>query len=311
MTAGAEKNDAGCARRSPGFQGTDESDSGSYYGAAGSTLTVNNPTIGTIYTEAFPFINPSGAGNYPVSQDGWTEAYYQSPNSLYDITGLSGVGAVFVYDGTPATVAYYATTTTDTNQSGLPFPNIDPAGFPGSLTLSVNLEAGNSAGNVTAYWAVAMTSRGVTNWYVSANAIAAPGASFAPATLAFDPAAANWNNLTITPSGAAVGSPAASPLSGVMTGAGLVFVVVGSGGDYNFDNFQISGTGVGNIVLGTPTATTVPLYWVGNPAVQLQSATSLANGGNWANVSPSTLGKYSTTVSTVGGPKYYRLHGTE
>jgi hypothetical protein len=290
-------------------QGTDESDSGSYYGAAGSTLTVTNAPIGTIYSESFPFINPSGTGNYPVAQDGWTEAFYQTPVSLYDTS--EGDGAVFVYNGSPITVAYYSTTLSDTNQAGLPFPNIDPAGFPGSLTLSVDLEQGDANyTNVTAYWAVAMTSGGITNWYVSANAIPAPvsSTSFGAASLVFNPAAVNWDNLTITPSGAALGSQTASPLSGVMTGAGLVFVIVESGGTYNFDNFAINGIGVGNIVYNV-TGTTLNLSWVGNPAVQLQSATSAS--GPWANVVPSTLGKYSTTVSTTGGPKYYRLVGPQ
>ena len=93
-----------------------------------------------------------------------------------------------------------------------------------------------------------------------------------------------------------------------MTGAGLVFVITGTGGDYNFDNFQINGTGVGNINYSLKGGS-LSLTWVGNPAVQLQSATSLANGGNWANVVPSTLGKYSTTVPVSVAQKYYRLVG--
>jgi hypothetical protein len=179
------------------------------------------------------------------------------------------------------------------------------------LTFSVDLQDGGNGVNVTAYWAVAMTSAGATNWYASSSAIAAPTTSFATVTLPFSTAAANWNNLTISPSGAIIGSPASGPLQGYISGAGLVFVVSGTGGDYNFDNFTISGTGVGNIVLTSVTPSAMTLSWVGNPAVQLQSATTLAGGGNWANVSPSTLGKYSATVSTTGGPKYYRLIGTE
>jgi hypothetical protein len=290
-------------------QGSDESDSDNYYGPGITTMTVNNPAIGTIYDETFPWLNPAITGNYSIALDGWTEAFYQSPASLFNEND-AGDGAVFVYNGSAIRVAYYTDTFLDTNQSGLPFPNIDPAGFPGSLTFSVDLEAGGGAGNVTAYWAVAMTSGNVTNWFVSANAITAPGGSFAPATLVFNPTAANWDNLTITPSGAVVGAPAASPLSGVITGAGLVFVITGTGGDYNFDNFAINGTGVGNIVAGPlKGGSTTTLSWVGNPAVQLQSATSLANGGNWANVVPSTLGAYSATVPVTGPQKFYRLVG--
>ena len=285
-------------------QGTDESDN--YFGSDGTTLTVNNPPIGLLYEDSFPWLNPTASGNYSVAQDGWTEAFYQSPASLFN-EDTAGDGAVFVYNGTPITVAYYTDTYLDTNQSGLPFPNIDPAGFPGSLSLQVDLQAGDSSANVSAYWAVAVTSGGVTNWYSSASAIPAPGSSFGTVIQAFNPAAGNWNNLTITPSGAVIGS-AAGRLSGVMTGAGLVFVITGTGGDYNFDNFQINGTGVGNINYSLKGGS-LSLTWVGNPAVQLQSATSLANGGNWANVVPSTLGKYSTTVPVSGAQKYYRLVG--
>ena len=289
-------------------QGTDESDSESYYGPGSTTLTVNNPPIGTVYVETFPWLNPTASGNYSVALDGWTEAFYQSPASLYNYN-TGNDGAVFVYNGTPITVAYYTDTLLDTNQSGLPFPNIDPAGFPGSLTFSVSLEG--NGGNAAAYWAVAMTANGATNWYASSSPLSVTQGSFQTDTLTFSTAAANWDDLTITPSGAVIGSPASAPLAGVITGAGLVFVIGSGGGDDNFDNFTITGTGVGNIVLAGATPPTMTLKWVGNPAVQLQSATTLSGGGNWANVTPGTLGKYTATVSIAGAQKYYRLFGTE
>ena len=139
-------------------QGTDESDN--YFGSDGTTLTVNNPPIGLLYEDSFPWLNPTASGNYSVAQDGWTEAFYQSPASLFN-EDTAGDGAVFVYNGTPITVAYYTDTYLDTNQSGLPFPNIDPAGSPGSLSLQVDLQAGDSSANVSAYWAGAVTSGGV------------------------------------------------------------------------------------------------------------------------------------------------------
>lgn len=282
-------------------QGTDNSDS--YFGVGSTTLTVINPPIGLLYSESFPWLNPStSAGSEPVSGVGWTEAFVNSPNSIYN-NGGAGDGAVSVTNGTPITVAYYTDTALDTNQSGLRFPSIDLAGFPGSLTLSAGI--GNLSANVTAYWAVEVAG----SWYVSSSAIPVTGTSFTPPyTLNFSPAAANWNNLSITPSGAVIGTAAAKPLSGVMTGAGLIFAIVGSGGDFNFDNFQISGTGVG-VIDYAESGNNVTLSWVGNPAVQLQSATTLANGGNWANVVPSTLGKYSATVPATGPQKFFRLVG--
>ena len=90
-----------------------------------------------------------------------------------------------------------------------------------------------------------------------------------------------------------------------MTGAGLVFVYMGGGGDFNFDNFVISGTGVGGINVGPLASGSMNLSWVGNPAVNLQSTTSL-NVPNWLDV-PNTYGLYSLPVSAVGPQKFFRL----
>ncbi len=90
-----------------------------------------------------------------------------------------------------------------------------------------------------------------------------------------------------------------------MTGAGLVFVTVGSGGDFNFDNFQITGTGVGGINVGPLTGGNLNLSWVGNPVVNLQSTTILSPA-DWQDV-PNTLGLYSLPVPVTGSQKFFRL----
>ena len=83
-------------------------------------------------------------------------------------------GAVFAYLGNAGTTVYYATTATDTNQSGLPFPNIDLAAYP-SLNFSVDIAPNSAtASNVTAYLAVQLNG---TNWYVAANALLGPNAA--------------------------------------------------------------------------------------------------------------------------------------
>ena len=56
----------------------------------------------------------------------------------------------------------------------------------------------------------------------------------------FNPAATNWNNLTITGTNATIGSQASSALTGNITGAGLVVAHNdASGSDMNFQNFEI------------------------------------------------------------------------
>lgn len=281
--------------------GFDESDS--IYGT--TTLTVTNPLVGLLYSERFSFVGPV-AGNYPISSVGWVEAVSGTPNALFQTTALTSEGAVFAYLGTPATTAYYTTAATDTNQAGLPFPNINLASYPG-LNFSADIAPTFAASNVTAFVAVQLNG---TNWYVAASPLPVPtssdSATYSTYTMPFNPTAANWKNLTVTGSGGLVGSPAASNLGGVMTGAGLVFVTAGTGGTFNFDNFVITGTGVGGINVGPPTSGNINLSWVGNPAVNLQSSTNLSSSIYWQDV-PNTLGLYSLPVPAAGSQKFFRL----
>ena len=281
--------------------GFDESDS--VFGA--TPVTVTNPPVGEVYLEQFPFVGPT-AGNKSLSTVGWTEAVPNNPNVIFQAQSQTSEGAAFAFLGSPATVVYYTTAAMDTNQAGLPFPNIRIASYP-SLTFSVDLAPTFSSSNVTAYVAVQMNN---TNWYVSASPLPVPTASdsgtYNTYTLNFNPAAANWKNFTIATSGGLVGSTASSNLSGVMTGAGLVFVTVGSGGNFNFDNFGITGTGLGGINTGALSNGHLALTWVGNPAVNLQSSTNVANAAAWQDV-PNTWGLYSWPATVSGPMQFYRL----
>ncbi len=285
--------------------GGDESDS--IYPAA--TLTVTNPSVGLIYSEGFPFVGPI-AGNYPISSVGWVEAVPNVPNTLFQRgipqTSSASQGAVSVTNVGSATTVYYATTTTDTNQSGLPFPNVNLASYP-SLNISVDIAPVSSSSNVTAFVAVQLNA---TSWYITASPLPVPttvdSSTYATYTTAFNPAAANWKYLTVTSSGGLIGTAATSNLSGVMTAAGLVFVTVETGGTFHFDNFMITGTGVGGINVGSLTNNNLNLSWVGNPAVNLQSSTNLSSSIYWQDV-PNTYGLYSLPVSVAGPQKFFRL----
>jgi hypothetical protein len=244
--------------------------------------------------------------NYPISSIGWVEAVPGVPNALFQASAFTSEGAIFAYLGSPGTTVYYATTTTDTNQSGLPFPNIKLSSYP-SLNFAVDIAPTFAASNVTAYVAVQING---TSWYIAATPLPVPtavdSATYATYTMAFNPAAANWKNLTVTGSGGLIGSTAVSSLSGVMTAAGVVFVTVGTGGTFNFDNFQITGTGLGGINVGPLSGGNMNLSWVGNPAVNLQSSTNLSSSIYWQDV-PSTLGLYSLPVPATGPQKFFRL----
>lgn len=275
--------------------------SSTIYGA--TPLTVTNPSVGLIYSEAFPFVSPLG-GNASLSTVGWAEGVPSQPNALFQVTALTSTGAAFAYLGSAGTTVYYSTTALDTNQAGLPFPNVNLATFPG-LTFSVDIAPTFSSSNVTAYIAVQLAG---TNWFVNANPLPVPTTSdssaYATYTMAFDPTAANWKQLTVTSSGGLVGAAAANNLSGIMTGAGLVFVTVGSGGNFNFQNFVISGTGLGGINTSPLVNGTINLSWVGNPAVELQSTTNITS--TWQDM-PATYGLYSLSVSNTTPRQFFRL----
>jgi hypothetical protein len=282
------------------YVGHDESDN--YYPVS---LQVTNAPVGQLYTEKFPYVGPGAV--MPISGAGWTEAVSGTPNSLYQASPLTGEGAVFASNAAPATTVYYATSSTDTNQSGLQFPSINLAFYP-SLSISVDIAPAHSPANVTAYLAVQLNTPAGSNWYVATNPLPVPGSAssiFTTYGTAFNPAASKWKNLTVTPSGGIIGSAAGANLTGSIIGAGMVFVTTGSGGSLNIDNFTITGTGLGGINMGALTGTSLPLSWVGNPAVNLESTTNLSPS-NWQDV-PNTLGLYATNVSVNTPQKYFRL----
>jgi hypothetical protein len=269
------------------------------------TATVTNAQVGFIYSENFPFTGPV-AVNFPISSIGWVEAASGVPNALYQLSANTSEGAVTASNASPATTVYYATTTTDTNQSGLPFPNVDLPAY-STMTFSVDIAPAFASSNVTAYVAVQLNNG---SWYVSASALPVPtsvdSSTFATYTQVFNPAAANWKNLTVTGSGGIIGSPAAGNVKGVMIGAGLVFVTVRTGGAFDFSNFVITGNGVGGINMGSVAGGSANLTWVGNPAVKLQSNTNIINSASWQDV-PNTYGLYSLPVTTTGPHQFYRL----
>jgi len=275
--------------------GVDESDN--YFP---TTLTVTNPAVGVLYSESFPFTGPL-PGNYPISSVGWVEAAPNVPNALFETIG--GDGAVFAYNGGASTTAYYTSTASDTNQAGLPFPNIIPSDYP-DLTFSVDIAPTFNSTNVTAYFAVQLAG---ANWFVAANPIPVPpgdSGTYSTYTMSYNPAAANWKALTITGSGALIGATPSGNLSGTLTGAGLVFVTANAGGNNNFDNFTITGTGLGGITVGPASAGSLPLSWVGNPAVSLQSSTNVGHG--WQDV-PGSAGQYSRPIPLTGPQQFFRL----
>lgn len=269
-------------------------------------LTVNDLPTGLLYSESFPYLGP--LGNFPITSVGWAAAIPDAPTRLYQ-TG-AGAGAIYNSESAAGTTAFYTTTASDTGVSGLPFPSINIAGASG-LTFAVDVAPTFQPANVTVSLAVQINGG---NWYVSASPLpvntSATSTTFTTVTQAFSPTAANWNNLTLTGTGATIGSAATADLSGNITGAALVSVFTGAG-NFNFENFQITGTVIanpGSISVGSRTATTFTLNWTASPNVNLQSATNLTPPVTWLDV-PGTAGQGSAIITTTNNQMFFRLIG--
>jgi hypothetical protein len=259
-----------------------------------------------LYSEAFPFVGPV-AGNYSVSTVGWTAAIPDSPGRLFQTGG--GDGAVYNYESSAVTTAFYATTVSDSGASGLPFPTIGIAGASG-LTFAVDIAPTSQPTNVTAFLAVQING---SAWYVSSTNLpvdtSAATATYTTVSQSFSPTAANWDNLTFSATDATIGGTVGSNLSGNITGAGLVFNITGTGGNFNFENFQITGTGVanpGSISVGISTATTLTLNWTASSNVHLQSATNLVPPIVWLDVA-GTTNQSSATITKTNSKMFFRL----
>jgi arabinogalactan endo-1,4-beta-galactosidase len=255
-----------------------------------------------LYRETFPY--GAISGDLPVKPLGWANDIPDNPGRLYQNSG--GDGAVFAFEGSLGTTAFY-TSTTLTETAGATFPVINPALYPG-LTLSVDIQPHQTPANVTARFAVQMNG---TAWFVSANPLPVPSATgpFATYSSAFNPAASSWDSLTVSGNGTAnhatIGSVISTALSGTITGAGLVFVHTGAGGTFNFDNFAITTTNVGNLVINSISNGTVGISWPGALNVCVQSSTNL-NGTSWCDNFQSA-GQNSVTEPLNTSATFYRL----
>ncbi|HEY1661550.1 MAG TPA: glycosyl hydrolase 53 family protein [Verrucomicrobiae bacterium] len=253
-----------------------------------------------LYQETFPY--DAVSGNASVSTAGWASDIPDGPNRLYQNSGSDG--AVYAYEGSPATTAFY-TSTSLSQTNAATFPVINPASYPG-LTMSVDIQPHVTPANVSARFAVQING---TSWFVSANTLPVPTTtgSFATYSNAFNPAASQWDSLTVsgngTGSGAVIGAGAANNLTGNITGAGLVFVHSGSGGTFNFDNFIITAAGVSNLTVVSISNGLVTLSWPKAMNIELQSATNL--NAQWTS-SSQTAGQGAAALPMNDTASFFR-----
>jgi arabinogalactan endo-1,4-beta-galactosidase len=255
-----------------------------------------------LYQETFPY--PGLSGNFSVSTVGWANDVPNSPARLYQNSG--GDGAVFAYQNAARTTAFY-TSTVLSAANGATFPSINTALYP-SIIIYADIQPYQTPANVTARFAVQMNGG---SWFVSANVLPVPATvgPFATYSNVFNPAASQWDSLSVsgngTGSSATIGSVISSNLTGNITGAGLVFTHTGAGGTFNFDNFRIATANVGNLAVGSISNGMISFSWPAALNVRLQSTTNL-NGAVW-NSFPGTAGQGSAMMPINSTPTFFRL----
>jgi arabinogalactan endo-1,4-beta-galactosidase len=254
-----------------------------------------------LYQETFPY--GAISGNLPVSTVGWANDIPDNPNRLYQNSG--GAGAVYAYESAPATTAFY-TSSSLTQKTGASFPSINLALYSG-ITLSASIQAFQNPGNVSARFAMQINGG---NWFAAANPLPVPGTAgpFITYSNLFNPAASQWDSLSVSDNGtgtnATIGGAISTNLSGNITGAGLVFVHTGSG-TFNFDNFAITATNIGNLTISSVSNGAAAISWPGALNICLQSTTNLSEG-TWNN-DFLTSGQGSTTMPINDSGAFYRL----
>jgi len=258
-----------------------------------------------LYQETFPF--PGMSGDFPLSTVGWAnDVVFISgvPGRLYQNSGADG--AVFAYQNAAATTAFY-TSTVLSAPTGAVFPSINPALY-SSITFSTDIQPYLTPANVTARFAVQMNG---SNWFVSTNTLPVPATvgPFVTCSNVFNPAASQWDVLTVsgngTGSGATIGPVASGNLTGNITGAGLVFLHAGAGGTFNFDNFYITAAPVGGLGVGPLSNGMISLSWPGALNVRPQSAMNLSTG-TW-DTFPATAGQASAMIPMSATSTFFRL----
>ena len=254
-----------------------------------------------LYEETFPYPGPSG--NFSVGTAGWTNQIPNNPQRLFQMSG--GDGAVYAYQANgdvPVTTVFYTTTELDNGATGMALPAINLSLVSG-LGFSVDIRPNYDPDNVTARFGVQMNG---ADWFCEVNPLPVPAtqsATFVTYARAFNPAATNWNTLTLNAANATIGAGASSNLAGTITGAGMIFQHTVDSGTHDFDNFHIQADS-GRLDILSRSNFQMVLSWVGGPAIRLERADLLT--AVWEEVA-NTLGQSAATTSLSGEQAFFRL----
>ena len=255
-----------------------------------------------VYEETFPY---QGDGtNVSVAAVGWTNLVPNNPLRLFQLSG--GDGAVFAWQAAsdvPVTTFFYTTSQLDRGATGMAFPVFAPADAP-ALAFNADIRPAYDPDNLEARFAVQMNG---TDWFCESTALPVPAAQswvFATYSRAFNPAASNWNRLTLNAASASIGAVPASALAGRITGTGIVFKHTLDNGTYDFDNVRLT-AGVGRLTVTIAPGGIIRCAWFGGPQIRLQTSPRLLPP-LWTDV-PGSLGQTSATLAVGPDCAFLRL----
>jgi hypothetical protein len=241
----------------------------------------------------------------------FSSGFYQAAGAVDDAQGAGlPPNSLWFGDNNAGKALFY---TTNGAGSGIygdsAFTSIDPTQYT-NLDLSVYAQWGWSGGALQSWFAVQVGGA----WYLSTNHPIIPNqtgtTNYHRTDMIYNPAATNWNDLTVN-SSVSIGGPAATALSGPITGIGMV--AESTGGWWNVNKLQVaSGTNapttLGSIAAGAVNVcgNSVTLNWTASPNVHLQSSINLTPPVVWTDM-PNTAGQGSAALTTTNTQMYFRL----
>ncbi len=280
-------------------------------GALGGGVVPGSPVP---YQEDWGTTN-GGTNVTALADVGWNQVlatdfysgFFQADGAVDDTTDASlPTNSLWFGDNNPGMALIYTTNGAGRGTYGdSAFTSIDPTQYT-NLDLSVYAQWGYNGGALQSWFAVQVGGA----WYVSTNHPIIPnqtgGTNYHRTDMIYNPAATNWNNLTVN-SSVTIGGPAATALTGPITGIGLV--AQSTGGWWNINELQVASVAsLGNITTGAvnTSGNSLTLNWTASANVHLQSATNLVPPALWSDV-PNTTGQGSATIITTNTQMFFRL----
>jgi uncharacterized repeat protein (TIGR03806 family) len=230
--------------------------SGATFTAAGGSLASGTSTAFNVTAQSGPTVLyqedwgttnggsnvsvPANVGWSQVLGSGFSSGFYQASGAVDDSTSAAlPTNSMWFGDNGAGLAMFYTTNAAGSGTYGdSAFTSIDPTVY-SNLDLSVYAQWNYNGGALQSWYAVQVGGA----WYVSTNHPVIPnqagGNNFHRTDIIYNPAATNWNNLTVG-SSVTIGGPAGAALSGSITGIGLV--AQSTGGWWNINELQITGS---------------------------------------------------------------------